>query len=200
MAEHSGIDLVLKVSGAPTAMADEATTATGNLVYQITNAVKRVLDRDTPPTVEDGAVPTVEPYTVNYLSGKITFATATARTITITGKYLPMSVAAYANAYNRAEECNIFEGTPFATAYKTRVPGLKSMSGALTNLNVLDTVFNAALIAGIPIVIEDATISTEEPNRVWAMLEQSEIAAAVDGLQQQTVTWSSTDAWIKLGL
>lgn len=199
MSERAGFECVVKISGAPVAMVAEATTATGNISYQITNAAKRVLDRDTAPTVLDGGVATGEAYTVNYLTGTITFGTAEARTITVTGKYLPMTVAAYANRMSRADEASVLDITKFNNTHRQKMVGLKSASGTLTHLNMADTTFAAALLAGDPVVIEDRTKSTDEPNRTWALLSSEETQAAIDGVQNQTVSWVSYDEWIRLG-
>ena len=199
MSERAGFECVVKISGAPVVMTGEATTATGNISYQITNTVKQVLDRDTPPTVLDGGVATGESYSVNYLTGTVTFGSASARTITITGKYLPMTVAASATRMSRADEVVALDITKFNNTHRQKLQGLKSASGTLAHLNMADTTFADAILAGDPVVIEDRTKSTDEPNRTWALLSSEETAAAVDGVQNQTVSWVSYDDWLRLG-
>ena len=201
MSEVAGYSTQIKISGAATEMTGETTTTADDTIYQITNAAKQVLDRDTAPTVLDGGVETVEDYTVNYLNGKITFATNDeTRVITVTGKYLPMSVAAYANQMSRSDNCDMLDTTVFGDTHKSRMAGLKSASGTLTNFYSADEVFGTALTAGVPIVIEDRTVSTDEPNRTWALLDSSEVSAAVEGVQGQTVSWVSYDSWLRLGV
>lgn len=94
----------------------------------------------------------------------------------------------------------MLDNTVFGNEYKNRIAGLKSASGTLTNINITDPIYIDALTAGLPIVIEDATSSAEEPNRFWALLENSEMASAVDGLQTETVSWISKNEWIVLGV
>lgn len=200
MAELAGFTTQIKISGAPIAMAGETTVTDDNTVYQIESASKQVLDRDTSPTVLDGGVETLEKYTVNYLNGKITFGSANAgRVITVTGKYLPMTVAAYANQASKSDNCDIIDCTPFGATYKKRVKGLKSASGSLTQLNLADDTFKDALTAGVPIVLEYRATPESEPDRYWALLESDEVTAAIEGLQSEAVSWISHDAWIKLG-
>ena len=201
MAETTGFNAQIKISGAATSMTAEATTTADDTVYQITAAAKQVLDRDTPPTVLDGGVETEEDYTVNYLTGKITFGSADeTRVITVTGNYLPMTVAAYANQASHSDVCSMNDATKFGDTHKKRIAGLKSASGTLTNFYSADEVFTDALTAGNPVVIEDRTASTAEPNRYWALLDSTEVAAAIEGLIQQAVSWVSYDSWIKLGV
>ena len=199
MAELAGKSVVVKVSGAAVAMTGEATTATGNISYQISNAAKQVIDWETPPTVLDGGVETVEDYTVNYLNGTITFGTTDTRTITVTGFYRPMSAAAYANAISDTGECDMLDKTVFLDTYRKRMAGLLSKSGTLTHINVIDETFSDALAAGDPVVIETRGTAALAPDRVLAMLNSNQISAAVDGLQNAVVSWTSTDAWIRLG-
>lgn len=201
MPELAGKDTVIKISGAATTMTAEATTTADDTVYQITNAVKHVLDRDTPPTVLDNGAATAEAYTVNYLNGKITFATADAGRgpITVTGMYLPMSVAAYAHSMSRGEAVTLFDATVFGATNIKRKTGLKSASGTLAQFDVVDNTYVDALAAGNPIVIEDRSTSISEPNRAWALLNSTQLTAAINGMQDMTIAWTSRDEWIKLG-
>lgn len=138
-------------------------------------------------------------YNLNRLNGTVTFPTATSRVIRISGNYLPMSVAAYANQMSKNEAADILDVTKFGDTYHKRKAGLKSASGSLTNFYSVDEVFSAALTAGEPVVIEDRTAAAAEPDRYWALLESSEVSAAIEGMQSQAVSWISHDAWIKLG-
>jgi len=201
MPELAGFNTVIKISGAPTSMTGEATTTADDTAYQIAEVTKQVLDRDTAPTVLDGGVATAEAYTVNYLSGTVTFETADGdRVITITGKYLPMTVAAYANQSSQSYNCDVKDVPVFGAEYKKRIPTLKYASGSLTQFNIADTTYSDALVAGDPIVIEHRAISTDEPNRFWALLNSDELQSAIDGVQAEVVTWISTDAWLRLSV
>lgn len=138
-------------------------------------------------------------YSLNRLNGTVTYADALSRVIKISGDYLPMTIAAYANQMTRNDVCELLDKTVFGDTHRKRTAGLKAASGALTNFYSADEVFTAALLAGEPIVLEDRPTSTDEPNRTWALLESNEVAAAVDGLQTQVVSWVSYDEWLRLG-
>ncbi len=200
MAEVAGKSTVLKISGTSTSMTAEATSTSDDQVYQITSATKQVLDRDNAPTVLDGGVETVETYTVNYLTGTITFGSVDGtRVITVTGYYLPMTTAAYAHnsSHNRTSE--ILDVTAYADTHKKRLAGLLSASGVLSQFDITDTTFSDALIAGVPVVLEINSDSSVEPTRYWVLLDSDEVVAAVDGVQDENVSWVSYDAWIRLG-
>jgi hypothetical protein len=263
MAELAGKSVTIKVSGVSTAMTGEATTAAGNLTYQVTDTAKQVLDRTatigvllkgTNDTTEAGtnttnikmtahglatgdviinttradakrAVTYVDVdnvtvaavtdqtngdtievykqttgYTLNRLNGTATFAAAIARTILISGYYMPMTTAAYANAHSHSQNCSLLESSVYGATHVARLAGLLSASGTLTQINVADETFNDALTAGVPIVIEDVAVSGGSPNRFWAILDSSEMQAAIAGIQSNVVSWTSTDSMIKLGV
>lgn len=199
MAELAGYSAAIKISGTATSMTGEATTTADNQNYQITNAVKQVLDLATAPTVLDDGVATAEAYIVNYLNGTITFATVDALrgTITITGKYLPMSTAAYAHALTINRATDLLDVTAFSATHKKRIGGLKSASGTINQFDVTDTTYENALIAGVPIVIEFKAESSLTVDRYWALLESSEVAAAIADVQDQTISWISHNEWLK---
>jgi hypothetical protein len=198
--ERSGNECAVKISGAATTMTAEATTTADNISYQITNAVKRVLDRDTAPTVLDGGVETTEDYTVNYLNGTITFESEDTRVITVTGKYLPMTTAAYAHATTHSKMCDMADVTAFGDTYKNRMATIKSASGTLSQFNVEDETYSDALVAGVPIVLEILSATGDEPDRYWALLESDEVQAAIDGVQDEVIGWVSYDYWLRLGV
>jgi hypothetical protein len=201
MAELAGKDVTIKVSGDATTMTGEATSTTDDQVYQITNATKRVLDFDTPPTVLDDGVETEEAYTVNYLSGRITFEDVDEARgpITVTGKYLPMSTAAYANDMSHSRNCDLLDADRFGLTHKNRIAGLKSASGVIGHIDMTDETYSDALTAGEPLVIEIVPASGIEPTRYLALLESDEMKAALDGVQSATVTWTSKNEWLLYG-
>lgn len=139
-------------------------------------------------------------YSLDKLNGEVTYSTALARTIKISGSYLPLSIAAYATKVSRSQQCDLLESSTInSDGYKKRVPGLKSASGTITHLDVVDTIYEDALLSGNPIVIEDKSNASGLPNRFWALFESDELTAAVDGLQEVSVSWTSTNKWLELG-
>lgn len=105
MAAAAGRKIRIKTSGAGASFTDEACTNSGdNMTYQITDAAKRVWDRAATITVKkDTVVQSATLYTLNRLSGKITFGVSQgAGVITVTGTYLPMSLVAEAKSWRLA--------------------------------------------------------------------------------------------------
>lgn len=201
MTERAGKDCQIKISGSALTLTNAAVTNIDNQSYQITDTAKQVLDLATSVTVKVGGSTTTEAYTMNYLNGKVIFATVNAGrgTVTITGKYLPLTVAAYAHTSSSNMACEMKDVTPFGVTHKKRMAGLKSASGTLSQFNVADTIYSAALVAGLPIVIESRAISTDEPERFYALLDSTEVTAAIDGVQDNKISWVSYDYWIRAG-
>src|SRR4051812_25153572 len=108
---------LVKLGGTPTAFTNEATTATvANKVYQIANTAKRVWSPTATITVKDGGVAVnavTDPYTINRLTGKVTFAATTARVITISGTYLPMLTIAKAKSITYDRGAELLDDTTF---------------------------------------------------------------------------------------
>lgn len=107
MAKTAGYLSVLKTGGTPTALTNEACSKiTANTVFQVTDAVKRCLDPDTAIVVQvdaDGAgggayaTAGATTYTVDYLTGTITFLADQGASATVrisSGKYIPLLTVA----------------------------------------------------------------------------------------------------------
>src|SRR4051812_46037032 len=103
MSGVAGRKALVKITGDAVAFVNEACTDSGDhLTYQITSAAKQVWD----PTVaivvkKDGVAASSALYTLNRLTGRITFLIALnpAIVITVSGSYLPTSVAAGCRQY-----------------------------------------------------------------------------------------------------
>lgn len=200
MPELAGYNTVIKISGEPTSFTSEATTTSDDQVYQISDESKQVLDLETAPTVYDAGTETTEEYTVNYLNGKITFETVDdTRDITVDGKYLPMSTAAYARNMSKSNVADIYDSSVFGDEYKKRTAGQLSASGTINQIDVTDSTYEDALKNDEIVVIEIRDTSTAEPDRYFALLESSEIDAAIGGLSSESVSWVSYDKWIRKG-
>lgn len=202
MAELAGRAVQIRVGGTPVAMTDEACAEVGgdDRTYQIVNMAKQVIDWNTPVLVEESGAATTESFHVNHVMGAVVFDVAdpTRGAVTISGAYIPMSVAAYGESYSRQMACDAIAADSFGATHKKRIPGQLSASGTLTNIDVTDSIYIPALAAG-PVVIEDSATAGGLPNRVLAMLDGVEDTAEVAGLQKRTIGWMSTGDYMRLG-
>jgi hypothetical protein len=192
----AGKKALLKVVGAGISMTAEPTTALVALTtYQITNAAKQILDpflAITVKTATDGITYTTTgvAYTVNRLTGTITFPSAqpASTTVQITGTYLPTAIAAEAKGYTYSILAQNLDTSVFGAVNVSRIQGLKDCNGSVTSLYQTDTYFRDSLINDTLAIIEFWSDSaTSYDVRVWAKLNKRAIAAAVNGLVEQTV-------------
>lgn len=188
----SGRNARVRVSGAAVAFADEATTTSDNQSYQIANAAKQVWDRTATITVEEDGVATVESYTVNRLTGTITFddVDALRGVVTVTGQYLPLSEAATAHRYSHARSRGILTDTAFGATWESHLAGMLNIRGSLARW-VIDEVFGDALVAGAILVLDlMPDRSGTRFTRVWALLNAEQMDAAIDGVVDEAVEFT----------
>ncbi len=191
----------LRVSGPPVPFSGEATTANGaRTQYQITDPSRRVLDQATAVTVSSsatGAPPyTLVPaasYTVNRLSGTVTFAAAQAAgtSVIVGGGFLPLAVAAEAKEFSYTLSSANLEAPRFGDGFLQRLPGLKDATGSLSMWTTADRTFEESLVDDTPLVLDmysDASAVTPDL-RAWVRVSKNEMKAAIDGLIETSVEW-----------
>jgi hypothetical protein len=191
---YAGRKALIKVGGNPVSMLDEPTTNTvTNLEYQITNTSKRIIDMNSSITVEVGGVAVSSGYTVNTLTGTVIFDTAAVRTVTVTGYYIPMSTAAECKEWSNTINGEMVDTTAFQADWNSRIQGLKMAEGSLSRWLTVDTYFFDALVSGKPVVIELFAQDTLNPDRMWAIINSTEMSAVIDGANEEAVSFESTN-------
>ncbi len=136
MSSTAGKIGLVKIGGTPTSFTDEASTTTvTNKVYQITNSAKRIWSPTATITVKDGGVAvdaSADPYVINRLTGVVTFTATTARVITISGTYLPMSTIAKSKSITWEKGNEVLDDTTFdSNGYEENIPGIHSVTASL---------------------------------------------------------------------
>lgn len=178
----------VKAVGAALPFTTEATTATGNISYQITDATKRIWSRTGTITVLDGGVPTAEAYTLNRLTGTVTFGSAVARVITLTGSYLPTVTIGCATEYSWTLTADNQDSTCFASEWIDRTQALLDFGASLSKFFDVNTYFWETMDGDLDLVLEFYIEYTSTPNiRAWAKVSSDDISNAVDGLSEESV-------------
>jgi len=174
-------------------MTAEATTTSDNITYQITNAIKRILSRDDTITVKDGGTPTVESYTLDRLTGRVTFGSAVVRTITIDGYYLPVSTVANAYEYSWSGSGDNAESTTFEKEFIDRQQTLKDFESSISQFYEVSNYFYGLLNGDGQFVLEFYSVGTSSPDvRAWAKIASDEVSASVDGLVEESLDFEGT--------
>lgn len=192
MPAQAGRKIRIKTSGAAIAFTDEACTNSGdNLTYQITNAAKRVWDRAATITVKkDTVVQSATLYTLNRLSGKITFGVSQgAGVITVSGSYLPMSLVAEARSWRLAFLGNNAEETEFIDDDVVRKQVRQDVNGQLGRWWI-DTYFHDHMQAAdpVPFVAEMFLDGGTTPTaKAWIILGTRGVSGQQAGLVEEMI-------------
>ncbi len=179
----------IKVSGAPVAVLAAATTAAGNIVYTISNADRRVIDRTAALVVKNGGVAIADTttYTVNRLAGTITFATAVVRTITLDYSYLPLSTAAECRSFGFTVTAMNGDETTLEHDDTVRSQLQRDCAGSVGRWHI-NSLFRDALSAETPVVIEISVAAGVTPiARAWAVFPKIDLSGARDGYVEESV-------------
>jgi len=182
----------VKVQSSGVVMTDEAATTSDNLTYQITDTAKRYIDLNTAVVVEDSAVVTTENYTVNYLTGEITFAETGTRTITVSGAYMTPSTVATAKSYSVNVTADTLENTVFTDTFKTFQSGLVSGTASLGRFHASDDLFIDEILAGNYFIVEFFVDATNKVS-FYGLPSSNTVDAAVESLVEENVDFQITN-------
>jgi len=195
-----GYNAVLKTSGTATTLTTEATTKVSGKIYQITDATKRVLDPDTAVVVSDGdgALEAGKIESIDYLFGIITLASnfTPNGSVTVSGKYLPMTVVAQTNGgFSLEMTGNVLDATDRATAqsnggYKVNKIGLIDVSAQISRLDDLAMTYADLLLARTPFILELTLANGALMMRGWFVLGAANAEGEVSGLEMENLEFA----------
>jgi hypothetical protein len=195
MTGTASYNTAIKQPGTATTFTDEATTNTSGNVYQVTDATKQIFDRATVPVVEDGGVPVV-PDEINYLDGSVTLPAPPGGVVTISGKYIPMTVVATGKEFSVELTATELDDTAFGDAgYRSRVIGLIDVSATL-RLNWANGFFIASLLARLPLVFEIKPGGADPIMRAWMVIPDVGWSGDIDGIEDEEVSFALDGAGI----
>ena len=192
----------LKTGGVSTAFTGAACSLVTGKTYQMNDATKRVLDPAVAVAVTDNGVTVATTnYEVDYLYGKVTFATAytvTGPVVVSAGNYLPGLSLAKVTDYSFTCTADVPAVTEFGNAAVTRQSALKDLSGSLTTLELPQTDLDAGggttklqslFDNGTPMLLE-LGFPGGGFFRAWVIIESLDTSGAVDGLVEFTIGFS----------
>lgn len=188
-----GYKCLVKVSGDPLTLTDEPTTASVDFItYQITDTSKRVLHPTGAITVKVNAIEVTSGYTLNRLFGKVIFDSALLETdtVTVSGQYLPLSIAAEAYELSYSIQATNADATRFQDTWTKRKQTNLDASGSFQQW-YLTADMAEALMAGNPIVVE-YQVNNQIDLRAWALLTSTEPSAQAKEIQTENIQWEGT--------
>lgn len=202
MTARPGRKAIVKVGGTPTTLTNAGTTANvARTQYTITDATKRVLSPTVAMTVQtspDGTTwSAASGYSINRLRGIVTFASArpVGTQIRVSGTYIPMATIALCHDFSYSLSADNADITCFGDTYNRRAQVSRDISGNLATFEFQSHLFNTALNNETVVTIEFFSLGATDtiPDFVcWALLAKADIAAAPDGIADQTVDFEGT--------
>ncbi len=193
---YSGRSALIKASGTGVSMTDEAMTDLGaHTAYQITDAAKRIISPYASVVVEvDTVAAAASSYTINRLTGTITFLSALAgtETVTITSTYLPLSTIADAKSWDLSVSNNSEDASVLGDTWTKREPTLGDVSGSFARFHV-DDAFITKVIAQELLLFEFYVQSSSTPEaRAWGYLNSAGIDPQATSLIEESLDWSGS--------
>ncbi|MEW5725090.1 MAG: hypothetical protein AB1896_18400 [Thermodesulfobacteriota bacterium] len=186
---ETGYKTTVKKSGTSTAFTDEPMSLVSGNTYQITDAAKRVFDRSQVPTFKEAlvAIPSSDVVSVDYLNGKVTFATPKTGTVYVTGKYMPLAAIGGGHSYSLSVSREILDDTDYVqanvSASRHRTSGLLDVAVTIGRLENLANDFFDLIEGGQAVVIEIDRGGSGDKAKGWFVLESIANAGEVATLE-----------------
>lgn len=181
-------------TGTTTAVVGEACSVVsgGVLVYEITDAAKRIIDPNASVIVYKAGVPIA--VGVNYLFGRFTFAVdPSPDAITADISYLPRHELTSTREFSASFAADMSDTTTLdSTGFKTMQHTLLDCSGSFSALDIGLTDFGGGTLADWLLLNQSKVIElnlVDEIVRCWALIESVEPSGSVDGLVELSIGW-----------
>ena len=134
-------------------------------------------------TIQKCPIESSSNYTLNRLIGRVTYASATSRTIYITAGYYPLTSVSDVSEFSQSIEANNEDISDFeGDGHVERVQGLLDVKGSLSGFYI-DSTYQTLIIDGTIVVIEFFVDKNGVfDSKAWALLSNVEASTGVDGV------------------
>jgi hypothetical protein len=183
--------------------------STGDLIVNTTQSnATRIVTVSDPDTLTMDAVTgqttgdsidlypqTVEEFTTNRLTGKITFENVDAGRgdVRVSGEYLPVTTVAEAFEFEFSIAANNGDTTEFLDQYMNRIQLLKDVTGTISRYKSSSTLFFDNLHNGVVFVLEIFTDNTVAADFLaWVLLAEVETTGAVSAVVMENISFEGT--------
>ena len=195
---NAGYNTVVKRSGTSTSFTSESMTATSETnQFQIDDTTKEVWDRTVAPTFyEDGSpISDSDIENINYLFGKVTFATSKSGAITVDGNYFPVQEVACAKSYTLDQSLNLEDSTCYDNnnGYRQYTSTLYDVSASITRwvtemteLEALNSIWRNK--EEIILEIQPAGVETF---RGYMLIESDALNGDIESLEEQEISFQA---------
>lgn len=187
----------IRSGGVSTPFTAEATTSLGGNAFQITNAVRRVIDRKLPVVVRAGST-VVVPTSINYLFGIVQFSSAQTGAVTIDASFIPLGLIGGSTEYSLEIGGDILDDTSFDLTntnggFRTKMYGLLDVSVSVGRNDDLSQAFKNFKLTRSEVLIEIRPGGGTEVARGWFVLESVGSSGDVGGLEAEDLQFKLKD-------
>ncbi len=203
MAFVASYKTLFKKGGTPTTFTAEACTEiTTDRVFQITDSDKRIWDINPATTftvLHNGvAVSSADIEYIDLLQGIVKFNVNKTGTVTVTGKYIPVTTITYANEGSLNVSQELVDVTTFASLvanndFRSRQATLKDVSLSLSGFFETSSLFYDTLNNGEDVLIEASIRDATEKIKGWFKSESFEASMGVADIVGQSISFQGVD-------
>tara|TARA_Y100000004_G_scaffold147002_1_gene168026 strand:+ start:775 stop:1401 length:627 start_codon:yes stop_codon:yes gene_type:complete len=189
MSGVAGYGASIKKSGTSTGFTDEDMSNTAGNTFQIDDTAKQVFDRDATLTFyeDDVEIDASDVSSIDYLYGKVTFATGKTGAITVDGNYMPMSNVAGAREVTLNRTAQLLDDTDLGNAgYHTKEYGLQDVAVTVGRFDDIQYAFTDIIENRTACVIEIAPNATKS-YRGWFKVESSGLTLDINALLDESI-------------
>lgn len=197
---YPGYVCSIKKPGTAVVMTTEACTLVSGKTFQITSAVKRIIDRTTLLNIFDNGVnQNANVLNVNYLNGKVTFKASYTVTgpVTVTGKYIPTVTLGKYTSFQLTQSSSVIKDSNIPDlqangGFDTYRPGgLREVQLQLPSVFAAADGWDAALSARSEYILElNPDGAGSSVARGFFKLFDNKVSGNVGALQEETLQFN----------
>lgn len=194
---YAGRKAYITLSGTGVALSTAALTSANGLTFQVSasSAQGEPFDATASVTVKStSATLSSTAYSVHRLNGSIVLNTSSTGSYTISTTYLPTSTITNAHAFQYTIAATNVDVTTLDSVYRSRIQSVKDVTGSLDEFWASGNA-RAQLVASTsqPVAVSFFDQSTSSFGvRCWAIVNQDDVQAAVDGVVDQSIGFEGT--------
>ena len=154
--------------------------------------VASVTDQASTDTIKKYNKQSASDTTKTFLEGKVTFDSAVARTVLVSGAYVTPATVATGKSFSFSGTSDALENTPFGSEYREYQAGLVTGTGEISRFFVADDLFIDDLLSGSIKIVELYPDSSGDPIQFYGIITSETIEAPVDGLIEESISFQIT--------
>lgn len=183
----------------------------GRTMFQIDDSAKKYWSRENPVVVEwseDGEVwEPADGCWVQHAGGNVRFLESVdlEKDVRVSAHFVTTTLAVQTREFSMSISNGLLDSTVWGDSWRKKVGNVVDASGTITGFHNVDNLFIDKILDGKTVLIEmdpDVTDPDGTEWSVYAVLNQQELAVAIESIAGATVSWESDGeiaCWVKSG-